>query len=205
MPAHRPITVLVLALAVLGACLTATAAGSATRAPAPGPWCGGALWRLMTLSDPQRHTVDLRGHSATIRQIANIRPPAATPRTRATWFQRRVFRMRTVVDRYRVASNGEIILILYSIDSAQYMNAYLPNPGCLGPLARDRTGMIAARRELTSHCPQVKPSWELLGATIEIGGVGFWNPSRSTRGALRSGAELRPVTNLKIINGCGIG
>jgi len=97
------------------------------------------------------------------------------------------------------------VLILYSIDSAQYMNAYLPNPRCLGPNARDRTGMIAARRQLTEHCPPVKASWELLGITVDIGGVGFWNPRTTTRGALPSGAELRPVTNLKIVNGCGIG
>lgn len=113
--------------------------------------------------------------------------------------------MRIVIDRYRIASNGEIVFTLYSIDSAQYMNAYLPNPHCLGRTARDRTGMIAARREFTAHCPTVKPSWELLGITVDIAGVGFWNPSTATRGALRNGAELRPLTNLKIVSGCGIG
>ena len=41
--------------------------------------------------------------------------------------------------------------------------------------------------------------------TVDLAGVGFWNPSRSTRGALANGAELRPVTNFKIVNGCGIG
>jgi hypothetical protein len=104
-----------------------------------------------------------------------------------------------------MASNGEIVLVLYSIDSAQYMNAYLPNPRCLGPRARDRTGMIAARKQLMSRCPQVTPAWQLLGVTVDIAGVGFWNPSRSTRGALPSGAELRPVTNLRIVSGCGVG
>jgi hypothetical protein len=116
-----------------------------------------------------------------------------------------VWRLRTVIDRYRIASNGEIVLILYSIDSAQYMNAYLPNPNCLGPRARDRTGMIAARKQLTEHCPIVRPLWQLLGITVDLAGVGFWNPSRATRGALPNGAELRPLTNFKIVNGCGFG
>ena len=106
---------------------------------------------------------------------------------------------------FRIASNGEIVLTLYSIESAQYMNAYLPDPNCLGPRARDRTGMIAARRELTSHCPKVTTAWQLLGITVDIGGVGFWNPSTVTRGASRNGAELRPLTNLKIVSGCGVG
>ena len=46
---------------------------------------------------------------------------------------------------------------------------------------------------------------QLLGITVDIGGVGFWNPTSKTRGALPTGAELRPVTNFKIVNGCGGG
>jgi hypothetical protein len=180
-------------------------AATAQAKQAPGPWCGGTLWRLMTLSDPQRFAVNLHGEPTAIADIAKLKAPARTPTTRATPFQRQVWRMRVVIDRYRIASNGEIALILYSIDSAQYMNAYLPNPNCLGPRARNRTGMIAARRELTEACPLVKPSWELLGITVELAGVGFWNPSRATRGALPNGAELRPLTNFKIVTGCGVG
>jgi hypothetical protein len=198
---------LLLALAAATACalaVTAQAHQGRHHKEAPGPWCGGTLWRLMTLSDPQRYTVNLHGAPTTIADIAKLKAPVRTPSTRATPFQRQVWRMRAVIDRYRIASNGEIVLILYSIDSAQYMNAYLPNPNCLGPRARDRTGMIAARRELTSMCPTVKPTWELLGITVELGGVGFWNPSHATRGALPNGAELRPLTNFKIVNGCGI-
>jgi hypothetical protein len=163
------------------------------------------LWQLMTLSDPQRHTVQLRGTPTTIFDISKLQRPQRVPQTRSTPFQRRVWRLRAVIDRYRIASNGEIVLILYSIDSAQYMNAYLPNPNCLGPRARDRTGMIAARKELTGRCPVVRPLWQLLGITVDLAGVGFWNPTNVTRGALTNGAELRPLTNFKIVNGCGIG
>ena len=159
----------------------------------------------MTLSDSQRGSVALRGTPTTIADIAELHAPKPTPQSRSTRFQRHVWSMRAVIDRYRIASNGEIVLILYSIDSAQYMNAYLPNPNCLGPRARDRTGMIAARKQLTTHCAFVRPSWELLGITVELAGVGFWNPTRVTRGALPNGAELRPLTNFKIVNGCGIG
>jgi len=159
----------------------------------------------MTLSDPMRTTVDLHGDPTTIADIAKLDSPSRTLQTRSTQFQRHVWRMRTVIDRYRVASNGEIVLILFSIDSAQYMNAYLPNPHCLGPNSRDRTGMISARKQLTARCAKATPAWQLVGLTVDIGGVGFWNPNRTTRGALSNGAELRPVTNLKILNGCGVG
>ena len=201
MPARRP---LIFLLALL-ACVAAACASTARAAEAPGTWCGGTLWRLMTLSYPMRGVVTLGGTTTSIADIGSRKAPARAPRTRSTTFQRRVWHLRTVIDRYRIASNGEIVLVLYSIDSAQYMNAYLPNPHCLGAKARDRGGMIAARKQLTSHCPTVTPAWQLLGATVDLAGVGFWNPSRATRGALPNGAELRPVINLKIVNGCGIG
>jgi hypothetical protein len=48
------------------------------------------------------------------------------------------------------------------------------------------------------------PAWKLIGITVDIQGVGFWNPARTTRGALPNGAELRPVTGLTIVSGCGV-
>jgi hypothetical protein len=187
---------------------TAVALSSAARGmrhiDGPGPACGGKLWRLMTLSDKARKTVNLHGEPTSIAKIAAQRTPERITTSRATAFQRQVWRFRTVIDRYRIASNGEIVLVLYSIESAQYMNAYLENPVCLGKRARDRTGMIAARRELTSHCPPPTTAWQLLGVTVDVGGVGFWNPIRVTRGALPNGAELRPLTNFKIVSGCGV-
>src|SRR4051812_38439288 len=168
MPASRLTQMLALALAASAACVLGATAHSAPRNESPGPWCGGTLWRLMTLSDPKRTSVVLRGTTTTIAGIAELRAPAPTPQARTTPFQRHLWRMRAVIDRYRIASNGEIVLILYSIDSAQYMNAYLPSPHCLGPRARDRTGMIAARKQLTTHCPLVKTTWELLGITVDL-------------------------------------
>jgi len=207
MPARRLTQMLAFALGAAAACAIAVSAPAtaARERETPGTWCGGTLWRLMTLSDPQRHTVQLQGTPTTIFDISKLQRPPRTPQTRSTTFQRHVWRLRTVIDRYRIASNGEIVLILYSIDSAQYMNAYLPNPNCLGPRARDRTGMIAARKQLTEQCPVVRPLWQLLGISVNVAGVGFWNPTNATRGALTNGAELRPLTNFQIVNGCGIG
>ena len=211
MPALRsPRAQAALAFALLAAtaalCTTAAdPAGAAVAHETPGSWCGGSLWRLMTLSDTGRAAVNLRAKQTTIATIAKLAPPKRIVPSRATAFQRHVWRVQAVVDRYRIASNGELVLILFSIDTGQYMDAYLPNPDCLGPSARDRSGMVAARSQLTSHCARVTSTWQLLGATVEVAGVGFWNPNRTTRGALRNGAELRPLTNLRIVSGCGVG
>jgi hypothetical protein len=157
----------------------------------------------MTLSDPDRNTVALVRRPTSIAEIAKASRPRVIGPRRTTAFQRQVWGLRAVVDRYRIASNGEIVLILFSIDTGQFMNAYLPAAQCLGPRARNRTGMLAARQSLVSNCPRVTAAWQLVGITVELGGVGFWNPSTATRGALSNGAELRPVTNLKVVTGCG--
>ena len=193
------------AFTVLALVATAATASGARHGYGPGPRCGGTLWRLMTLSDPDNTRVDLHGADTTIPAIAALRAPARITPYRTTQFQKHVWRLRAVIDRYRIASNGEIVLILFDIDSGKFMDAYLPAKACLGPRARDRTGILSARNELTSRCPTVTWQWQLVGITVEIGGVGFWNPVKTTRGALPNGAELRPVTNLEVVTGCGVG
>jgi hypothetical protein len=196
------VLVLVLALSAIGA----TAGGAAFRAGQerpPGTWCGGKLWQLMTLSDGDRGRVQLEPTTTTIAEIAKLRPPASVTSTRKSAFVRRAWTLRTVIDRYRVASNGEIIMILYSIDSAQFMDAYMPDPRCLPPGTRNRAAIVAARNAFVGACPRPTPEWQLSGITVELSGVGFWNPVTTTRGALPNGAELRPLTGFKLVVGCG--
>jgi len=198
---------LTLALAALAAGTGAVAAGAHPQKEErpPGDWCGGLLWRLETFSDPERSSVKLARFPTSISDIAALRSPLLAGLKRSTNFQLSSWRLNVVIDRYRIASDGEIILVLYDIPSGKYMNAYLPNPQCLPKTTRDRTGIVAARTELTALCPHPTVAWQLLGASVDITGVGFFNPVRITRGALPNGAELRPLTNLKIISGCGVG
>ena len=149
--------------------------------------------------------MSLAPETTTIEKIAELAPPAKITTARSTSFQRNVWHLRAVVDRYRIASNGEIVLILFSIDSGRYMNAYMPNPDCLSSKTRERSAILAARKAFASHCPAATVPWQLLGTTVDVTGVGFWNPTRNTRGALPNGAELRPVTGWTIDFGCGVG
>jgi hypothetical protein len=207
LPARPALLAVVAVLAAFGAPAAVPAARSGhgnARKVVPGTWCGGTLWRLMTLSDVDRRKVVLRPTDTDIAAIAALPTPKRIVPRRTTDFQLHAWRMEVVVDRYRIASNGEIVLVLYSIPTGQYMNAYMPNPHCLGPRARRRSAMVAAREELTSHCAQVTPAWQLLGASAVITGVGYWNPVRTTRGALPNGAELRPITAFRIVSGCGV-
>jgi hypothetical protein len=191
-------------LAAVAAALAATVSVSATGGgTSPGSWCGGTRWRLMALSDRDRGRVRLDRIQTSIAEIATLVPPKAIGPRRSSGFERNTWRLQAVIDRYRIASNGEIALVLYDIPSGKYMDAYLPNPHCLGERTRNRAQMLAARRDFTEHCPRVIPGWQLLGASIDVTGVGFWNPVHTTRGALPNGAELRPLTSMHIISGCG--
>jgi hypothetical protein len=194
--------VAVLAIAVV----TPASARHAMRAkPVPGTWCGGILWKLMTLSDAQRWTVSAVPQRTTIAAIAAlVAPKRIVTDRRSTAFEQLIWAMRVVIERYRLQSNGEIALQLYDIPSGTYMNAYMPNPNCLSATqTRDRTRILRARSAFTKACPAPTPAWQLLGATAQLAGVGFWNPVKTTPGALRNGAELRPITHFNLIQGCG--
>jgi hypothetical protein len=195
-----------LPLALVLALTAAPAASAARVAPrqAPGRWCGGALWRQMVLSDSDAGKVDLQPATTTIAAIAKLTPPHRIWTERTTPFQRQAWHVHAVIDRYRIASNGEIALVLFSIESGTYMNAYLPNPRCLSAKTRARASIVAARQELTRRCPAATTAWQLLGISTEVTGIGFWNRVRTSRGALPNGAELRPVIDLKIDSGCGV-
>ena len=195
---------LLAALALAAVCAVAAVAPAQARVDAtPGPWCGGTLWKLMTLSDKGRSTVKWTPAATSVADIAKLVAPATAPSTRSTPFQKQVWQLTTVIDRYRVASNGEIVLVLFDTASSTYMDAYLANPKCLSSSSRGRADMLAARTAF-AKCPVPTAAWQLLGATVQLSGVGFWNPSKSTKGALPNGAELRPVTGLKLIAGCGV-
>ena len=65
--------------------------------------------------------------------------------------------------------------------------------------------MIAARNAFTKACPAPQGTWQMLGATAKLTGAGFWNPVKTTMGALANGAELRPLVGFQLVNGCGKG
>jgi hypothetical protein len=189
---------LALAVATVVAALAAQAA-----AAAPGPQCGGTLWKELTLADNGKG-VNWNPLTTTVGDIAKLTAPARITAARTTSFQKRVWKMDDVViDRYRIASNGEIALRLYDIASATYMNAYLPSAACMTANKTLRTAMTKARNGLVKACPAATGEWQLLGAHAVLFGVGFWNPVKTTSGALPSGAELRPLVGLTITQGCG--
>jgi hypothetical protein len=191
-------------VAMLAAAVAFTAPAQAASTAKPGPWCGGMLWKQMTLSDSGAKSVNWTPAMTSIADIAKLTAPARIVPARTTPYQRQRWQLTGVVDQYRAASNGEIVLVMFDVGTSTYMNAYLSNPRCLSSSTRGRGEIIAARNAFTSKCPAPQPKWGPLGATVRITGVGFWNPLKTTKGALPNGAELRPLTGLTVLSGCGV-
>jgi hypothetical protein len=191
------------AAAALAALTAAFAFPAGAHVAAPGPQCGGTLWKLMTLSDTGKSAVHWAPTATTLPDIAKLSAPAKITAARTSAFQKQVWKITAVIERYRMASNGEIVFQLFDIPTSTYMNAYMPSPQCLPSKARGRAQMLAARNTFQKDCPAVTGNWQMLGATADLTGVGFWNPVKTTIGALKNGAELRPLLDVKITQGCG--
>jgi hypothetical protein len=191
------------AAAALAALTAAFVLPAGARVSAPGPQCGGPLWRLMTLSDTGKSAVRWTPSVTSIPAIAKLRAPAKITTARSSAFQKQVWKITAVIERYRMASNGEIVFQLFDVPTSTYMNAYMPSAQCLPSKARGRAQMLATRNAFLKQCPAVTANWQILGATADLTGVGFWNPVKTTIGALKNGAELRPLLSVNITQGCG--
>jgi hypothetical protein len=186
--------------ALLLSSLTAVAATAESRTAASpsAARCGGSLWRMKTLSDPQRTLVRLTPAATTIGGIEKRPFPNPTPAGRRTQFQRQVWNVVSQITQYRLEQGG-LRLVLF--DAGSYLNAVIPNPSCLSAKTRAR-GQISQAWQQFAACAHATADWQSLGAVAYVGGVGFWAPRDRGRGQAPNGAELHPVTNIRIVAGC---
>lgn len=188
---------LIALLVIGGAALAATAAGRDTAGP-DAALCGGSLWRLKTLSDADRSSVRLKPATTTIAGIGERPFPRPIPKRRRTPFQHQEWRVVAQVTRFRLEAGG---VRLELFDDESYMHAVIPLPSCLSAQTRARPQILAAWRKFLGLCARPKPAWQSLGAIAYVSGVGFW-AQRGRSGAARNGAELHPVTDIRIVAGC---
>jgi hypothetical protein len=189
------IAFLLLAFAAAGA----SAAGHRSE-PSQASRCGGALWRLKTLSDKERGTVALGAKTTTIESIGARPYPRPTPRQRRTHFQRQAWEVVAQVTSFRLDTEG-VRLILY--DAGSYMNVVIPMPACLSRRTRAREEILSVWKRFQGSCDHANREWQSLGAIVYVSGVGFWSQrSKLRRGAARNGAELHPVTGFRVVAGC---
>src|SRR4051812_22225191 len=151
----------VLAAAAVVAALTAAVIPAKAHVAAPGPQCGGTLWKLMTLSDTGNKSVAWAPALTTLGDVAKLAAPAKVPATRSTIFTKKTWQISNVIlVQYRMASNGEIVFQLFDGGSSTYMNAYMPSAQCLPAKARGRAQVLAARNGFLKDCPAPSAQWQ---------------------------------------------
>ena len=188
-----------IALLVVGAAtIAAVAAGRDAAAPTAAR-CGGSLWRLKTLSDTGRSSVRLTPEDTTIADIGKRPFPRPLPKKRRTPFQRQAWQVVAQVTQFKLEADG-VRLVLF--DAGSYLNAVIPLPNCLTSQTRARGQIISTWRQFSSECSQPTPEWQSLGAIAYVRGIGFWGQKGLRRGGARNGAELHPVTSIRVVAGC---
>jgi hypothetical protein len=191
----------VFALIFLAAAGTAAATAGGRHSAAPSASrCGGPLWLLKTLSDAQRAKVDLAPQQTTIAAIRERKGPGHPPRRRTTQFQLQTWEVPAQVTSFKLEATGALRLVLF--DNGSYMNAVIPAPSCLSARTRDRAEVIATWQAFAARCGKGTSNWQSLGAIFFVRGVGFWSQKRALRGAAPNGAELQPVTGLRVVVSC---
>jgi hypothetical protein len=177
----------------------AVAAGKRTAAPSAAS-CGGLTWRLKTFSDVQRRQVDVKPEVTTIDSIRQRRGPGRALTRRSTAFQMHTWEVPAQATRFKLDANGSVRLELY--DDNSYINAVIPSPACLSAKSRLRKDILAARRVI-EKCGNPTSNWQSFGPIFFVRGVGYWGTrSPTSRGTAPNGAELHPVTGLRVVAGC---
>jgi hypothetical protein len=190
------------ALTLLLATLAIAATASRTAAhPTAAAACGSAYRLLKTLSDPLRKKVNLTPMDTTLVDIATPTHPHSTPMTRDTPFERQVWRVTAQITEFKREGDSDIHLILF--DAGTYGIAEMPAAACVPKKAGARRAIIAVRKKFEAACGKATNTWQQLGATATITGVGFWDKPHTQNPHAPNFAELHPVTAIKFISGCG--
>ena len=189
----------VLVLISLAAGAAVAAAAGTRSASTERRECGGELWRLKTFSDPAAEKGGRRGRDDDDRRDSRasiapgVRRSDGAPRIQHTW---EVVAQITHFGSIRRDQSARLY------DHNSYINAVIPSPNCLS-VARvnDSTSCRLAflRRD---KCGKATTSWQSLGAIFYVRGVGFWGSRAACGAGAPNGAELHPVTGLRVVAGC---
>ncbi|OLE00708.1 MAG: hypothetical protein AUG91_03385 [Actinobacteria bacterium 13_1_20CM_4_69_9] len=190
----------VFALLMLAAGAAAAAAAENHVAAPSAARCGGQTWRLKTFSDLQRTRVDVTAQSTTLGAIRERRGPGRVPTRRTTRYQLHTWEVPAQITAFRLDATGSVRLVLY--DDNAYINAVIPAPACLSPRTRQRASILAAWHLFVDKCGHASSEWQSLGAIFFVRGLGFWGGKTPQRGGAPNGAELHPVTGLRVVAGC---
>jgi hypothetical protein len=179
--------------------LAASTAGAGGRTADAAPGCtlhGRAV--IGALGDRDARRVEMTPRTTSIGALAGRQRPGRLP-ARRDGFERQTWEVVAQITEYRLAPNGGVRLILF--DDHSYLRAELPPLACLTRRTPARGAIVDTRTRFLGMCGRALSAWRDSGAVAYVSGVGYWG-SRAVRQAAPNGAQLHPITSLRLIAGC---
>jgi hypothetical protein len=185
---------------LLLAVLSLTACGSPS-APSgeTGLACGEERWAVKTLSDADAARVNLAPAVTTISEITS-RPThcGVGPDRRVYAEEFQAYEVVGRVSRVSLEEDRDYHLVLADpADPSRTMIAEVADPACAGAISSPFVSMLRFARTAFLNLLSGRTPSSLVGETLRVRGVGFYDVNHGQIGRARNCIELHPVLNVE--------
>jgi len=165
--------------------------------------CGDERWAVKTLSDPDASRVNLSpAVPTTITAMNGLQPHCSgLPQTRTFAEEFRVFELTGRVTFVRLEDDRDYHIVLADPNSPDNtMIVESVDPGCEGAVTSPDLPLLRAGRESLLAVSGQRPS-SLIGQSVRVTGVGFYDFGHGQTGMSRSCIELHPILRIDASDG----
>lgn len=161
--------------------------------------CGTERWPVKTLTDDDRHAVDLHARNATIRYLRHRPTPSVKPQTtRASTAERTTYRVHARLREYVREADGDYHLVL-SDKAGRTIVAEIPDRTCVGHISPVKAGIAKARARFDDQL-DATTGFKTTDRRVVVKGVGFFDFFHGQTGMAPNDLELHPVTGLRFVD-----
>ena len=195
---HRRIGFAAVCVSLLAGC-----GGSAPTSPTPptiaGLSCGEERWAVKTLSDPDVSRVNFVQVVPTTIRAMNALPAhcSSLPDTRTFAEEFQVFELTGRVVFVRLEDDRDYhVAVADPTSPSDTMIVESPDPQCEGVVSSPRLSLMRSARESLLAISEGRPT-SLVGQTVRVQGVGFYDFDHGQTGRSRSCIELHPILRIE--------
>jgi hypothetical protein len=165
--------------------------------PLPGLACGVERWSVKTLSDPDATRVNISTVNQTTIRALNDRTTRCSglPSTRAFSEEFEVYEVLGRITFVRLEDDRDYHIALADpADGSYTMVTEVADIACQGAIRSPHRGVLESARNGWIALLAGRPPSSVVGMTVRVRGVGFYDFSHGQTGRSRSCIELHPIT-----------
>jgi hypothetical protein len=143
-------------------------------------------------SDATRNKVSTYVNKTTIGHLRSFAKPSSYPKAaRIAPNEDKTWQVTATLTQYKQETDGDIHLVLKD-SSGRKMIAEIPFARCVPAASRWRSAITTASHVFTTAF-HVTTSWHYVRRTVDIRGLGYFDPPHGQTGAAPNGIELHPA------------